>query len=247
MAQAVMSDEKLTKLLRGYEELFDTSNRKYSISNMKESVWKPIGDNMQKPGHAGMKSHYAALPLSDECKNDLKAVQDALSSDARELNLRPSGYNSFQLTLGVFRVDKSKRDKEDEAEEELTESVNKILKDFLDKRPPLELTFGDLGNFGTQIVFINVMNVDQLEALRQDMNELLEKEGIYLVDRRFTPHVTMFRAGHNYGRGRSRHGSYGRDGNAPKLTLEDMVRRTDLPSVASSPVKQLVFKRLQGF
>lgn len=190
-----------------------------------------------------MKSHYVSVPLSEACRNDLNEVQTALASDAKELKLRPSGVEFCHLTLGVYKISKSRQD---ETEKELTKSVNKILTDFLDKRPPLELTFGNLGNFGSRIVFIYVMNVKQLEALRQDMNELLEKEGIYLADKKFTPHVTILRGNNN---GRGRHGRYGRDigSTTSKVTLGDMVRRTDLPSVASSPVKQIVLKKLQRY
>ncbi len=103
----------------------------------------------------------------------------------------------------------------------------------------MELTFGSLGSFGSRLVFINVTNVKELEDLRQDMNDRLKEDGIYVADERFTPHVTLFRAGY-YGGGRSSSDS------GSKLTVEDMVKRTDLPPVSSSPVKEIVFKRLLG-
>ena len=54
-----------------------------------------------------MKSHYAYVPLSEECKNDLKAVQETLASNAEQLQLRPSGINGIHFTLSVFKIGKS--------------------------------------------------------------------------------------------------------------------------------------------
>ena len=106
---------------------------------------------------------------------------------------------------------------------------------------PLKLTFGGLGNFGSQIVFINLTNDKQLEILRQDMNNLLKEEGIHIADQRFTPHVTLFRSIHRNG-GRSSM----INGCASELTVEDMVKRSDLLPVSSSPVREIVFRKLQG-
>ena len=98
------------------------------------------------------------------------------------------------------------------------------------QRPPLELTFGELGNFGTRLVFINLTNVEELETLRQDMNAMLKDEGILLADNRFTPHVTLFRSTVRHLSGSMAH----------------FVSRKDIPSVAPSPLSKIVFQKLRG-
>lgn len=45
-----MSDEKLIELVRGYEELFDMSNRKYTDNYVKEKIWNSIGEELKKSG-----------------------------------------------------------------------------------------------------------------------------------------------------------------------------------------------------
>uniref|UniRef100_A0A0P4WKE8 A-kinase anchor protein 7-like phosphoesterase domain-containing protein n=1 Tax=Scylla olivacea TaxID=85551 RepID=A0A0P4WKE8_SCYOL len=179
-----------------------------------------------------MKSHYAFVPLTTKCKEDLKEVQTMLLDDARNLNLRSSMVQDAHFTLSVYSIDKSKR-KEGETEEQLIESVNELLKDFLQKRPPLELTFGGLGNFGTRMVFINLTNEEQLGTLRKDMNDLLQKEGIFITDNRFTPHVTLFREGSR------------RRFSKSSLTVQDLVSRKDIPPVTASPLTKIVFQKLR--
>ena len=48
--EIVMSDEKLIELVRGYEELYDMSNKKYSDSYVKEKIWNSIGEELNKSG-----------------------------------------------------------------------------------------------------------------------------------------------------------------------------------------------------
>ena len=43
-------DEKLIELVRGYEELFDMANEKYSDNLHKEKIWKVIGEALNKTG-----------------------------------------------------------------------------------------------------------------------------------------------------------------------------------------------------
>lgn len=180
-----------------------------------------------------MKSHYASVPLTKECREGLLAVQTALREDANKLNLRSSLVKDAHFTFSVYSIDRTKR-KEGETEAELIASVNKVLREFLQKRAPLELTFGGLGNFGNRMVFINVTNEKQLVSLRQDMNDVLREEGIAIADNRFTPHVTLFREG---SRQRFRKDS---------ITVQELVSRKDIPPVTASPLNEIVFQRLRG-
>ncbi|XP_045112325.1 uncharacterized protein LOC123505212 isoform X3 [Portunus trituberculatus] len=82
-----------------------------------------------------MKSHYVSVPLTTECRENLKALQETLLDDAKKLKLRSNFVEDAHLTLGVFSIDKSKR-RDGETEEQLIVSVNKVLQDFLQK--PLE-------------------------------------------------------------------------------------------------------------
>ena len=41
-------DEKLTELTRKCEELYDTSNKKYSDSVRKDKLWGQIGEELKK-------------------------------------------------------------------------------------------------------------------------------------------------------------------------------------------------------
>ena len=43
-------DERLIELVRGYEELFDMTNRRYSDNCYKDKIWKVIGEELYKPG-----------------------------------------------------------------------------------------------------------------------------------------------------------------------------------------------------
>ncbi|XP_050706864.1 A-kinase anchor protein 7-like isoform X1 [Eriocheir sinensis] len=190
-----------------------------------------------REGDGGMKSHFACVPLTTACREGLKAVQQTLADDAKKLNLRPSGLDDINFTLSVFRLSDERRAKH-ESEEQLVESVNEVLKDFLSKRPRIELTFEGLGSFGSQIFFINVTNHEEVAALRQDMNTVLKQEGLVLADNRFTPHVTLYRKRDNK-RGAGYSGGGG-------VTVSDMVQRQGLPHVEASPVEQIILKRLLG-
>ncbi|XP_045112324.1 uncharacterized protein LOC123505212 isoform X2 [Portunus trituberculatus] len=178
-----------------------------------------------------MKSHYVSVPLTTECRENLKALQETLLDDAKKLKLRSNFVEDAHLTLGVFSIDKSKR-RDGETEEQLIVSVNKVLQDFLQKRPPLQLTFGELGNFGTRIVFINITNVTQLETLRQEIKDLLKEEGILVADNRFTPHVTLFRQA-------------SRGPVKPEASVQDLVTRKDISPVVASPLNKIVFQKLR--
>ncbi|XP_063848252.1 protein obstructor-E-like isoform X2 [Scylla paramamosain] len=72
-----MSDEKLIELVRGYEELYDMNNKKYTGNYVEEKIWKSIGEEFKKSG-----SH-AFLPGSP---------------DSRYTSPRPAG-DSFSLTI----------------------------------------------------------------------------------------------------------------------------------------------------
>ena len=43
-------DERLIELVRGHEELYDMSNKKYSDNLHKNKIWKVIGEEINKPG-----------------------------------------------------------------------------------------------------------------------------------------------------------------------------------------------------
>ncbi|XP_042205387.1 uncharacterized protein LOC121854717 [Homarus americanus] len=43
-------DERLIEVVRGYEELFDMTNKKYSDNLHKDKIWKVIGEAINKPG-----------------------------------------------------------------------------------------------------------------------------------------------------------------------------------------------------
>jgi len=43
-------DAKLIELVRKYEELYDMSNKKYSGSVWKETLWAQIGEELKKSG-----------------------------------------------------------------------------------------------------------------------------------------------------------------------------------------------------
>ena len=43
-------DERLIELVRGYEELFDMTNRRYSDNCYKDKIWKVIGEELNRPG-----------------------------------------------------------------------------------------------------------------------------------------------------------------------------------------------------
>ncbi len=109
------------------------------------------------------------------------------------------------------------------------ESVNKLLEDYLKKKPMQELTFGDLGRFGSSMMFIHLKNEGQLKVMRDEINDLLKKEGIALADERFTPHVSLFRMF-----------DFPEDPDG----LDNQVKREDIPAVENSPVSKIVFKEL---
>jgi hypothetical protein len=44
-------DENLIELVRKCEELYDTSNKKYSDSVWKEKLWGQIGEELKKSGY----------------------------------------------------------------------------------------------------------------------------------------------------------------------------------------------------
>ena len=49
-SRAGTMDERLIELVRGYEELFDMTNRRYSDNCHKDKIWKAIGEELNKPG-----------------------------------------------------------------------------------------------------------------------------------------------------------------------------------------------------
>ncbi|KAG7155598.1 Transcription factor Adf-1-like 2 [Homarus americanus] len=76
-------DERLIEVVRGYEELFDMTNKKYSDNLHKDKIWKVIGEAINKPGH--------------ECKLRWGNLRDQYRRYLRKINTK-SGQEAVNVT-----------------------------------------------------------------------------------------------------------------------------------------------------
>lgn len=62
-------DERLIELVRGHEELYDMSNKKYSDNLHKDKIWKEIGEEINKPGECARSLLVATPSLPGQCSS----------------------------------------------------------------------------------------------------------------------------------------------------------------------------------
>lgn len=127
-----------------------------------------------------MKTHYIKIDLSQDTINDLKDIQNELSIMCK--HIIPS--RDLHFTLGVYDVSIMCPEP----------YVNTILDDYLESSPLNTIEFENtLGQFPSGIGFVKIKNNEVLTRFKEGMDKMLNDNNIKLMDKRFNPHVTIYR------------------------------------------------------
>lgn len=98
--------------------------------------------------------------------------------------------------------------------------------------PQVQLKVTGLSSFGPRVLFVQVDLSPVLDDLTEDLNYLMEDNGIQVYDNRFEPHITLFRL---------REGMKGDDNRVFKL-IDDY--SSDVANIGSVMVNEVQFKKV---
>ena len=143
-------------------------------------------------------THYPFVAIPESVKKQVEKLQlhilfpddddDDDDKKFRDLGHLMTNVSYLHLTLGLFHIYEG-------IEDNLTKIAESILKQEMNKLTPphFDIELKGIGNFGGNVIFVEVEKSNVLMNLRRNIITEFKKNGIFLADERdYNPHITIF-------------------------------------------------------